>query len=237
MPFIRSILVDDEPIARHILEEYIEKDERILLEGSYMNATEASEAIANKMPELIFLDINMPSINGFEFLSSIIPAPLIIFTTAYREYALDGFNLNAVDYLLKPFSFERFLQAVGKAYLTLTKQNNIKQEKSENDYIFIKANSQLVKINLSDIFYIESIKEYVKIVTLSATFVTYMSMQHLEEKLPKETFFRIHRSYIIGLNHIHAIDGNCVIINNVTLPVSRYIKDAFLDKVTRDKIL
>lgn len=238
MQFIRSIIVDDEPIARGILQGYIEKDGRISLEGSYMNASEALEAVANGMPELIFLDINMPTVNGFEFLSSITPKPMIIFTTAYREYAVEGFNLNAIDYLLKPFSFERFLQAVGKAYLLFcTKQGTSGQEKNENNYIFIKADGKLVKVNLSDILYIEWIKEYVKIVTPCGNTVTYMSMQHLEEKLPKQTFFRIHRSYIIGLNHIQAIDGHGVKINNTLLPISRYIKDAFLDRVAKDNIL
>lgn len=163
---------------------------------------------------------------------------MVIFTTAYREFALEGFNFNAIDYLLKPFSFERFLQAVGKAYLSFcTKQGNIRQEKNEIDYIFIKADGKLVKINLCDIFYIESIKEYVKIITPSGNIITYMSMQHLEDKLPKDSFFRIHRSYIIGLKHLNAIDGNRVRINNTLLPVSRYIKDVFINKVAKDNIL
>jgi DNA-binding LytR/AlgR family response regulator len=236
MPFIRSIILDDEPIARRILEEYIEKDERIILEGSYKSAKEATEALVHKKPDLIFLDINMPGISGLEFLRSITPTPIIIFTTGYRDYAIDGFNMNAVDYLLKPFSFERFLQAVGKAYLFSTKQSN-RQEKKENDYIFVKADGKLVKIDLDSIYYIESIKEYVKIYTTSGIIVAYMAMHYLEEKLPKESFYRIHRSYIIGLKYIEAIEGNGVNINKTMLPVSRYIKDAFIDTVAGDRML
>lgn len=232
------VIIDDEPIARKILRDYIGKDERLLLTGCYSGPGDALKEIGMKLSLLIFLDINMPGISGFEMLRSMPNPPYVIFTTAYREYALQGFDLNAIDYLLKPFSFERFLQAVNKAYvLFVSKEGKPKMTLDEHDYIFIKCDGKLVRINLNDIYFIEALREYVKLYTAHGNFITYQSMLNLEEKLPADTFFRVHRSYIIALNHVQMIEGNTVIINKTAVPISRNYKDEFLERIAKDKLL
>ena len=235
---VSCVIIDDEPIARNILRDYIGRDERLLLAGSYKSAGDALKEIGMKQLLLIFLDINMPGISGFEMLRSMPYQPYVVFTTAYREYALEGFNLNAVDYLLKPFSFERFLQAVNKAYLLFaSQQQDIKMIPHDQDYIFVKSDGKLVKININDIYFIEALREYVKLCTVQGNYITYQSMQHLEEKLPSEKFFRVHRSYIIALHHVQMIEGNTVLVNKMTIPISRSCKDEFLERIAKDKLL
>src|SRR5688500_4406922 len=235
------IIVDDEPIAREILQEYIQRDDRLLLIGSYATAGDALREINIRRPRLVFLDIKMPQVSGFEMLRSMPIHPFIIFTTAFREYAVEGFDLNAVDYLLKPFSFERFLQAVNKVFVLHTAEiaepalSNVTDESDK--YIFVKSEGKFIRINMEDIFYIEALKEYVRIFTSDGTLVVYQTMQNLEEKLPAELFFRIHRSYIIGVRHIKAIEGNSVLVHKTQLPVSRYIKDQFMKNVAGNKLL
>ena len=237
MTAVSCVIIDDEPIARNILRDYISRDDRLVVSGCYKSAGEALKDIGNRQPLLIFLDINMPKISGFEMLQSMPNQPLVIFTTAYREYAVEGFDLNAVDYLLKPFSFERFLQAVNKAYIMIGNKQENRQVSTEQDYIFIKSDGKLVRINIGDIYFIEALKEYVKINTVHGNYITYQSMHNLDEKLPREKFFRIHRSYIVALQYVQMIEGNMVQINKSSLPVSRTCKDEFLDKIAKDKLL
>ncbi|MBL0135429.1 MAG: response regulator transcription factor [Chitinophagaceae bacterium] len=240
MTTLTCIIVDDEPIARDILKQYIIRDERLMLEASYSNAADALREINVIKPVLMFLDIKMPKISGFELIRSMPQHPYVIFTTAYREFALDGFDLNAVDYLLKPFSFERFLQAVNKAYTLIIAEKGEKFQSAsledEKD-MFVKADGKLVRVRLQDILYIEALKEYVRIYTTEGNWVIYQTMQNLEDNLPNELFFRIHRSYIVALRHIKSIEGNTVQVNKMTLPVSRYTKDAFMEKIARYKLI
>jgi DNA-binding LytR/AlgR family response regulator len=239
MTTLTCIIVDDEPIARDILKQYIMRDERLMLEASYSNASDALREINVIKPVLMFLDIKMPKISGFELIRSMPKHPYVIFTTAYREYALEGFDLNAVDYLLKPFSFDRFLQAVNKASTLIFAENAEKPivtPPDEDKDLFIKADGKLVRVRLQDIFYIEALKEYVRIFTPEGNWVVYQTMQSLEDKLPKEGFFRIHRSYIVGLKHIKSIEGNTVLVNGVQLPISRYTKDGFMEKIAPLKL-
>ncbi|MBC7826682.1 MAG: response regulator transcription factor [Chitinophagaceae bacterium] len=245
MSSFTCIIIDDEPIARNILLEYIQRDDRLVVVASYANAVDALREINMKKPRLMFLDIKMPNISGFEMLRSLSQHPYVIFTTAFREYAIEGFNLNAVDYLLKPFSFERFLQAVNKAYhLFSTESAEIPlaapMPQNNNDGgkdIFVKSDGKLVRIHVRDIYYIEALKEYIRIHTPGGNWVVYQTMQHIEEKLPKELFFRIHRSFIVGLSHIKSIEGNCVMVNEMQLPISRYCKDGFMERITGNKLL
>lgn len=243
MQRLNCIIIDDEPIARNILKDYIQRDDRLLLLQEYSKASDALREFAIHKPHLIFLDIKMPGINGFEMIRSLPQHPQVIFTTAFREYAVEGFNLNAADYLLKPFSFERFLQAVNKVYLLLSYEQGygmapsaIKPSADTAD-IFVKSNGMLVRVQVSDILYIEALKEYVRIVTHNSQLVVNQTMQYMEGKLPKDLFFRIHRSYIVGLSHIHAIEGNCVRVGDVQLPVSRYCRDDFIELVAKNKLL
>ena len=238
---LSCIIVDDEPIARNILLEYIQRDDRLLLTGSYFTATDALREMNIKKPRLIFLDIKMPMVSGFEMLRSMPQHPYIIFTTAFREFALEGFNYNAVDYLLKPFSFERFLQAINKLYVLYSAEatepvlNNIVDDPGK--HIFVKSDGKFIRINIEDIFYVEALKEYVRIFTTDGSYVVYQTMQNLEDKLPVDMFFRIHRSYIVGTRHIKAIEGNSVLVHKTQLPISRYIKDQFMKNIAGDKLL
>jgi DNA-binding LytR/AlgR family response regulator len=236
---LSCVIIDDEPIARNILKEYIVRDDRLLLVQDYSNASDALKELGLVKPKLIFLDIKMPKISGFEMLRSLPQHPQVIFTTAFREYAVEGFDLNAVDYLLKPFSFERFLQAVNKAYTLLSTELSaeVPHIDNSNDDLFVKSNGKLVRIRISDIYYIEALKEYIRIFTPDGNQVVYQTMQNIEDRLPKETFFRIHRSYIIGLRHVQAIEGNTVIVNGIQLPVSRYSKDEFINRIAKNKML
>ena len=237
---ISCIIVDDEPIARNILLEYVQRDDRLILAGSFPTATDALRDFNTSKPDLIFLDVKMPNISGFEMLRSLPQQPYVIFTTAYREYAVEGFNLNAVDYLLKPFSFERFLQAVNKVQMLDAAQKTgatTGHAVENNNDIFVKSDGKLFRVNMQDIYYIEALKEYVRIFTTDGTHVIYQTMQHLEEKLPQDLFFRIHRSYIVGLRHIKTIEGNTVTVHNMQLPISRYIKDQFMKNIAGKKLL
>jgi two-component system, LytTR family, response regulator len=239
---LSCVIIDDEPIARNILKEYILRDDRLLLVQDYCNASEALKDIPLIKPRLIFLDIKMPKISGFEMLRSLPQHPQVIFTTAFREYAVEGFDLNAVDYLLKPFSFERFLQAVNKAYLMVSTEfspdtnHAAPVDTSESD-LFVKSNGKLIRIRIQDIIYVEALKEYVRIFTPDSNQVVYQTMQNMQDKLPHDLFFRIHRSYIIGLRHIKAIEGNSVLVNKTQLPISRSIKDQFIKAIAGNKLL
>lgn len=229
------VIVDDEPIARDILKQYIQKDERFNLVASYSNAVDALIAISDLKPDLLFLDVKMPKMSGFEMIRQLPPNQHVIFTTAYREFAVEGFDLNAIDYLLKPFSFDRFIQALNKAchFLQVENGENVSLPpviETERD-LFVKSAGKLVRIRLQDILYIEALKEYVRIFTHENSWVVYQTMQSLEDKLPKEGFYRIHRSYIVGLKHIRALEGNSVFINEIQLPVSRYSKEGFMEKI------
>jgi len=241
---LSCVIIDDEPIARNILKEYILRDDRLLLVQDYCNASEALKDIPLVKPRLIFLDIKMPKISGFEMLRSLPQHPQVIFTTAFREYAVEGFDLNAVDYLLKPFSFERFLQSVNKAYMMISTElsaetshaNSPGGDNPAND-LFVKSNGKLIRIRIQDILYVEALKEYVRIFTPDSNQVVYQTMQNMQDKLPHHLFFRIHRSYIIGLRHIKAIEGNSVLVNKTQLPISRSIKDQFIKVIAGNKLL
>lgn len=226
---INCIVVDDEPIAREILESHLQKVAVVNVVATCKNAIEAFNQINSNQIDLIFLDINMPEISGLSFAKSINKNIKVIFTTAYREYAVDGFNLQAVDYLLKPISFERLLQAVNK-YLG-ENSVEINETSSEiiiekNDFIFVRADRKMVKINFSEIHFIESLSDYVKIQLQDNVIVTRETISNIEAKLPKSDFIRIHRSYIVSMASINSFTNEFIEISNKALPISRsYKKD------------
>jgi DNA-binding LytR/AlgR family response regulator len=239
---VRCAIVDDEPIARQILEDFISQDDRLLLTGSYKNGREALKGIMVQPVDLLFLDINMPGLTGFQFLKTMTNPPGVIFTTAYREFALEGFEANAFDYLLKPIVLERFLLAVNKAwkYLRLSvvaDPANDTIAESKPDFFFVKADGGLVKIIFDEILYIEALKEYVKIVTRDNSVITYHTISGLQEKLPKGNFFRIHRSYIVNIKAISGIEGFVIKIGKLELPVSRNERDALIEMVAAGRII
>lgn len=231
---INCLIVDDELIAREILASHLSRIKRVRLLDSCKNALDAFNVISTKKVDLIFLDINMPEISGLSFAKSINKNIKIIFTTAYREYAIDGFDLQAVDYLLKPISFERLLQSVNK-YLGENVQNIQKEptefESDKNDFFFVRSERKMIKVNFNEISYIESIKDYIKIMLDNKAVITRETISNIEAMLPQKGFIRTHRSYIVSFEKIKAYTAECVEIGDKEIPVSRNFKDEVLKKL------
>ncbi|MFT4095406.1 MAG: LytTR family DNA-binding domain-containing protein [Niabella sp.] len=215
---LKAIAIDDEPLALEIIKQYCSQIEDITLVQVFDNAVNGLAYINVQKPDLLFIDIDMPDINGIDLINSIETRPMIIFTTAYKEFALDGFELEAIDYLLKPFGFERFEKAFQKA---LSKYNT-DHEPAENSCIFVYAEYKMIKIPFNDIVYIESLDDYIKIhLANDKPVMTLMSLKKISEKLPPRQFMRIHRSYIVTRNSVTAITGRKVVLNTgAVLPVS-----------------
>jgi DNA-binding LytR/AlgR family response regulator len=231
---VNCIIVDDEPVAREILESHLRKVDAVNVIATCKNAIEAFNQINSNQIDLIFLDINMPEISGLSFAKSINKNIKVIFTTAYREYAIDGFNLQAVDYLLKPISFERLLQAVNK-YIgesnveVVNSSLEIQQEKV--DFIFVRADRKMMKINFSEINYIESFSDYLKFHLDDKIIVTRETITSIEAKLPKTNFLRIHRSFIVCIAKINSFTNEFIEVNEKALPISRSYKKDVLTKL------
>ena len=228
---IHCIIVDDEPVAREILENHLSRIDSVDVVASCKSAIEAFNAINVQAVDLIFLDINMPEISGLSFAQSINKDIKVIFTTAYREYAVDGFDLQAVDYLLKPISFERLLLAINKyrnenTTVVIHKSMGIAPEKS--DYFFVRTDRKMVKISFNDILYIESLSDYIKIHMADKTVVTRETITNIEAKLPKKDFLRTHRSFIVSKQKIESYTNEFVEIENKQIPISRSHKNNVL---------
>ena len=221
---LKCVVVDDEPMAREIIEAYIAKTPNLELMASCKNAAEAILFAQEDDVDLFFLDINMPEISGLSLAKIIHKKTQIIFTTAYREYAIDGFNLNVVDYLLKPIAFDRFLQAVQKVSLS-------EITATKNDFMFVRSDRKMVKIDFNSILYIESLSDYLKIFTTEKTIIIRETISSLEEKLPSKKFIRIHRSFIISLKNITSYTNEFIEINHKALPISRSYKESVLQKL------
>lgn len=239
------LIVDDEPLAQDVLETHISKLPDLKIIQKCSNALEANEALRNHDIDLIFLDIQMPQLTGIEFLRTLSNPPLVIFTTAYPNYAVEGFELNAIDYLLKPISLDRFIKAVNKASEQLKMKKGSVATVTEptaeaTEYFFVKADKKLVKINYTDIVYIEGLKDYVIIRMDSNRIVTLQTMKSLESKLPAHQFKRIHRSYIVGIEKIKAVVGNMVEVMEKGqpkhLPVGKNYRDELLAIVNQNKL-
>jgi DNA-binding LytR/AlgR family response regulator len=248
---IQVIIVDDEPLAIEVLETYIAKIPNLLLVAKCNHALEAFEAIHAHKVDLMFLDIQMPQITGIDFLKTLSNPPKVIFTTAYSNYAVEGYELNAVDYLLKPISFERFLKAAQKAILQLQPQGQnpnasissdnhtteIQETAAEKpDYIFVKADKKLIKLRFEQILFIEGLKDYVMIYTPTGRIITLQTMKSLEEKLPAEYFMRVHRSFIVGSRHIDVLEGNTLIVDKKEIPVGKNYKDELLLAINKNRL-
>lgn len=232
---LRCLVVDDESIAREGIVEYINKLDFLSVAGVCSSALEAAEYLKKHEIDLMFLDIQMPHLSGLDFLESLQNPPLTIFTTAYSEYALDGFRLQVVDYLLKPISFKRFFQATMKA-LELAKLRN-QTEEQENSNMFVRQGDSFVRIVWSDILYVESMQNYAKLHFKDKTLTIYQTMISLEEMLPKDSFFRIHKSYLVNILHIDLITGNRLLIDGNELPISRQRKEELLNTVVYKNLI
>jgi DNA-binding LytR/AlgR family response regulator len=231
MKKILTLLVDDEYLALKLLEDYISKLPDFEIADMVKSPLKAIEILTNKRIDLLFLDIQMPTLSGTNLLKTLKNKPVTIFTTAYSEYAVQAFDLDAVDYLLKPFSFERFLQAINKAREQLLLNNTAEmthitgKKDDEEDFITVKSDGKFVRIKHDDILFIEGLKEYVKIVCNQGYFVTLETLKYLENKLPERKFLRVHKSFIASVKKISALSGNILEIEKYEIPVSRDKKD------------
>ncbi len=235
---LKCLIVDDELIAIKIIENNIEKLNFLQVQHTCSSAIEAAEILKKQDIDLMFLDINMPNLSGLEFLESLEKSPLTIFTTAYSEYAVDAFRLHVVDYLLKPFSFQRFFQAAEKAK-DLFNGRTLLQKKDEEKTtdIYIRQGDSFQRIKWKDILYVEAMQNYLKLHLIDKSYVIHQTMTSLEETLPQETFFRIHKSYLVNTGRIDTISGGRLFIKGKELPISKLRKEALLSKVVLGKLI
>ena len=233
---LKTIAIDDEPLALRLVSDYVSKTPFLELVGAFDNPIDAIDFLSTNSADLIFVDIQMPDLTGIEFTRSLEDAPKIVFTTAYEKYALEGFKLNATDYLLKPFSYEEFLKAAGKARKQVELEiNSLPTVEANSQFLFLKSEYKIRRINFNDILYIEGLKDYIKVYTTSddKPVLSLNSIKSLEQKLPEEKFMRVHRSYIVNLDKIDTIERSRIIFGKTYIPVSDQYKDKFqeyLDK-------
>jgi two-component system, LytTR family, response regulator len=228
---IQCLIVDDEPPAREIIRRYIEELPTLHLAGECANALQAFTLLQQQPVDLIFLDIRMPQLNGNDFLKTLKHPPKVIFTTAYPDYALEGYELDVVDYLMKPIPFDRFLKAVNKAFPSGSAKIetvSTTEEKKNGAFVYFRADRKMVKVMLQDISYIESMKDYVKVVTASNTLITKQSISSVEEMLPEKQFIRVHRSYIISLNKIKTFTSELIEIGATEIPIGKLYRHGVL---------
>jgi DNA-binding LytR/AlgR family response regulator len=233
---IDCIVIDDEPLARKGIKEYIQDVDFLNFVNEFESPHKAMGLLNSNEVQLIFLDIQMPKMSGLDFLRSLPHAPPVIFTTAYPEFALDGFDLNALDYLVKPISFERFLKAVNRAkeYYEL-RQVNLTERKP--DYVFIKVDGRLVKIFFEEILFIEALQNYIAVYTEKKKYITYLTLHAMVEYLPQENFIKTHKSFVVALNKVTSIDGNLLQVSDHQVPVSRNIKDDVMSKLLGNQFI
>jgi two-component system, LytTR family, response regulator LytT len=233
---INTIAIDDEPLALQLVTGYVEKTPGLNLLGKFDNPLDAMDFLARESVDLIFIDIQMPDLSGLEFTRSMSKGPKVIFTTAYEKYALDGFKLDVIDYLLKPFSYEEFLKAVMKVQKLIKLENGIPDQVDTNsEFLFLKSDYKIKRINFNDILYIEGLKDYVKVYTQSSPkpIMSLTTMKLLESKLPGAKFMRVHRSFIVNLEKIDTIERSRIVFGKTYIPVSDQYKEKFqefLDK-------
>ncbi len=241
---LNVLIVDDEPLALDVLETYIGQMSELRLVKRCSNALEANDALKANDIDLMFLDIQMPQLTGIDFVKTLTKPPMVVFTTAYPNYAIQGFDLNALDYLLKPISLERFVKAVNKAVehaeMAHRDGNNHQHNHDGHDFFFVKADKKLVKVNFEDIVYIEGLKDYVIIRLMLGRVITLQTMKSLEDKLPHARFKRIHRSYIVAMDKITAIEGNMVEVlekdKPKLLPIGKNYRDELLELIDKNRL-
>jgi DNA-binding LytR/AlgR family response regulator len=236
---LTCLIIDDEPLARKGLKEYIQEVDFLYLAGEFEDPLKATQVLLHQKTDLLFLDIQMPKLTGLDFLKAIAHPPLVILTTAYPQYALDGFELNVVDYLLKPFSFERFWKAIIKAQSLASSQSQLSPfvPTARPTYFFIKHDNKLVKIQHIDILFVEALQNYVAIHVKDKKYLAYLTLQSVEEYLPPDQFLKIHKSYLVAFSKIDSIEGNNIRIGDYHLPISRNLKDEVLERLLKGKFL
>lgn len=224
---IRCLIIDDEPPAREIIRRYIQQIPTLELAGECANAIQAFTFLQQQPVDLMFLDIRMPQLNGNDFLKTLKNPPKVIFTTAYSEYALEGYELDVIDYLMKPIPFDRFLKAVNKAYQqTAVKADvSVAEEKKTDSFVYFRADRKMVKVTLQDILYIESMKDYIKVITTGGTIITKQSISSVEAMLPEKEFIRTHRSFIVSTRHIKSFTSELIEIHNTEVPIGKLFRN------------
>lgn len=233
---LNCLIVDDEPVARKGLAEYVKEVEFLSLVGQSENAVKATGLMSQHSIDLLFLDIQMPKLTGIEFLKTMKNPPLVILTTAYSEYALEGYALDVVDYLMKPITFERFLKAAQKAYDLHQLKKSSAQEKVGEDHFFVKCDGKFEKVFFNEVTYIEGLQNYAVIHTLSKKLITYITMTSLEHQLPKDQFMKVHKSYMVSVPQVKAIEGNEILIGQARIPISRTLKDEVVNQILGNKL-
>lgn len=233
------IIVDDEPLARKGIELHCKEMDTLHVLEQFGNAVQAGKFLKDNEVDILFLDIQMPGLTGIDFLKSLHKSPAVIFTTAYPNYALEAFELDVIDYLLKPIRFERFFKAVNKAqdYIYLTKKGSLELADFTEEYIFIKANRKYVKLYYKDILYIQGMKDYVMIFTPDSKYMTAMNIKTILNQLPSKIFFRVSKSYIININKIDSLDSDVIYIQDNEVPLGSTYKEDFLNLVIKGKLL
>lgn len=234
---INCIVIDDEPLARKGLKEYIADVDFLDLAAEFDNPLQATEFISNGQTQLLFLDIQMPKITGLDFFRSLQHPPPVIFTTAYPQYALEGFEVNALDYLVKPVSFDRFLKAVLKAKEYYEVRDKNVADATASEYFFIKADNKLVRILFDEVLFVEALQNYVTIHTTGKKYMTYLTFKSVEDYLPGDKFIKVHKSYIISASKVDSIEGNEIKIGQHHIPISRNQKDEVMEKLLRNRFL
>lgn len=227
---LRCVITDDEPVARKIIREFIEQGPNLELVGEFENVQKTDAFLANQPADILFLDIEMPGITGLQYLRNATVHPLVILTTAYPDYALEGYELDIIDYLLKPIAYERFLKAIQKAkdYLTMREAG---EQATSFPWIFVKSEKKIEKIELKNILYIESLGNYVVIHTESKNMISYLTLKSLEQKLPSNEFIKIHHSFIVNLSKVNSIEDNQVRIDKKLISISRNYRDAVMQRI------
>ncbi len=235
---LKSIIVDDEPIARKLLKEYSDDISFLEIVGEADNPLKAQTILDTQSIDLIFLDINMPKLTGIEFLRANNSLPMVIMTTAYAEYALDGFTLDVLDYLVKPFSFERFLKACNKAkdYYRLKVEAKNNTAIREN-YFFVKCNGRIEKLLYDELLFAEASLNYTTLHTINGKMMVYLTIKGIMENLPPELFIKVHKSFIVNIQKINSIEGNIIHIEKAEIPISQSNQDEVMKKILKDKML
>lgn len=239
---MKCLIVDDEPLARQLLEGYVGRISDLKLLNSFANSVEAFSFLQEKPVDLLFLDIEMPQVTGIELLRSLKDKPRVILTTAYRQYAFEAYDLDVVDYMLKPISFDRFLRAIGKVKqlkqpldISFDETDNI--QSFDDAYIYLRENREMVKVFLKDIIYIESLRDYVRVKTTKQEVITYQKISYLEQKLPQSKFIRVHRSFIVAIDKVTSFTPASVKVAGIDIPVGRNYKNMAMKALTRNNVL
>jgi two-component system LytT family response regulator len=229
---IKCVLIDDEPLAIKVLQNYFTNFTDFEVIGTFNNSLEALDFINSTAIDAVFLDINMPMMTGFELISLIENKTKVIITTAFREFAAESYDLDVLDYLVKPIPLPRFIKCINKITTEYNLKNNIKVETTKGDsHIFIKVDKKMMKINIEEILFVEGMKEYIKVVTPDKTYITHKSLTSLSEELPADRFLRIHKSYVIALNKVKSIEGNRIQIQSYTIPIGRNYSKEVKNKI------